>query len=229
MYSREWASSMGDFSPHFPEIALSTYSSCRVRRSSQSLKSSGTERIPMKASVVGSGYVGTTLAACLADLGHDVVAVDIDEETVARLDAGETPLHEPGLDPLVSAHAGDQFTTTTDTEPSPIPTSPFWPSRRPPTRTATTSWSSGRRSFPTSSRRNSSRPSSDVVSMCLRTDVTNRTAETTVQLRFESARTTRDFRVTRRRRCRGRHPRTGVRGRSETRPPPPSCFGSLRL
>ena len=45
----------------------------------------------MKASVVGSGYVGTTLAACLADLGHDVVAVDIDEETVARLDAGRDP------------------------------------------------------------------------------------------------------------------------------------------
>ena len=82
---------MGDFSPHFPEIALSTYSSCRVRRSSQSLKSPGTERTPMKASVVGSGYVGTTVAACLADLGHDVTAIDIDEETVARLDAGRDP------------------------------------------------------------------------------------------------------------------------------------------
>ena len=42
----------------------------------------------MKASVVGGGYVGTTVAACLADLGHDVTAVDVDEETVARLDAG---------------------------------------------------------------------------------------------------------------------------------------------
>jgi UDPglucose 6-dehydrogenase len=68
----------------------------------------------MDASVVGSGYVGTTVAACLADLGHDVTAVDIDEETVARLNAGETPLHEPGLDPLVSAHAGDRLTATTD-------------------------------------------------------------------------------------------------------------------
>ena len=74
-----------------PRVVLGTCSSCRMRRSSQSLKSSGTERTRMKASVVGSGYVGTTLAACLADLGHDVVAVDIDEETVARLDAGETP------------------------------------------------------------------------------------------------------------------------------------------
>jgi UDPglucose 6-dehydrogenase len=68
----------------------------------------------MKVSVVGSGYVGTTIAACLADLGHEVTAVDIDEETVARLNAGETPLHEPGLDPLVSAHAGDRLAATTD-------------------------------------------------------------------------------------------------------------------
>ena len=85
-----------------------------MRMSSQSLESPGTERIPMKASVVGSGYVGTTVAACLADLGHDVTAVDIDEETVARLDAGETHIYEPGLDPLVSAHAGDRLTVTTD-------------------------------------------------------------------------------------------------------------------
>ena len=199
----------GRFSPHFPGIALGTCSSCRVRRSSQSLKSPGTERTPMKASVVGSGYVGTTVAACLADLGHDT-AVDIDEETVARLDAGETHIHEPGLDPLMSAHAGDRFTATTDTEPSPVPTSPFWPPRRPPTRTDTTSWSSSRRPFPTSSRRNSPWPLSNVVPMYLRTGVTNRTAETTVQLQFESARTARGFRVTRRRQCRGRHPRTGV-------------------
>ena len=41
-----------------------------------SLKSSGTERAPMKASVVGSSYVGTTLAACPADPGHEAVALD---------------------------------------------------------------------------------------------------------------------------------------------------------
>ena len=68
----------------------------------------------MNVSVVGSGYVGTTLAACLADLGHEVTAVDIDEETVARLNEGETPLHEPGLDPLVSAYAGGRLEATTD-------------------------------------------------------------------------------------------------------------------
>ena len=76
MHSREWASSMGDFSPHYPGVALGTCSSCRMRRSSQSLKSSGTERTPMKASVVGSSYVGTTVAACLADLDHEVAALE---------------------------------------------------------------------------------------------------------------------------------------------------------
>ena len=68
----------------------------------------------MHASVVGSGYVGTTVAACLADLGHDVTAVDIDEEIVERLNAGEPPIHEPGLDPLVSAYGGSSLEATTD-------------------------------------------------------------------------------------------------------------------
>jgi UDPglucose 6-dehydrogenase len=68
----------------------------------------------MNVSVVGSGYVGTTLAACFADLGHDVTAVDIDEDTVERLNAGETTIHEPGLDPMVSAYAGSSLEATTD-------------------------------------------------------------------------------------------------------------------
>ena len=68
----------------------------------------------MDVSVVGSGYVGTTLAACLADLGHDVTAVDIDPEVVERLQAGETPIHEPGLDALVSAYASSRLRATTD-------------------------------------------------------------------------------------------------------------------
>ena len=68
----------------------------------------------MKISVVGSGYVGTTLSACLADLRHDVTAIDVDEETVDRLNAGETTIHEPGLDPLVSAYAGSRLHATTD-------------------------------------------------------------------------------------------------------------------
>lgn len=60
----------------------------------------------MHVSVVGSGYVGTTLAACLAELGHDVVNVDIDEGIVGTINDGEAPIHEEGLPELVAAHAG---------------------------------------------------------------------------------------------------------------------------
>ncbi|SEO40488.1 UDPglucose 6-dehydrogenase [Halorientalis persicus] len=68
----------------------------------------------MHVSVVGSGYVGTTIAACFADLGHEVTSVDIDEEIVAAVNDGEAPIHEPGLDPLVSIYGGDQLRATTD-------------------------------------------------------------------------------------------------------------------
>ncbi len=68
----------------------------------------------MHISVVGSGYVGTTLAACLADLGHESVAIDIDETTVSRLNAGESTIHEPGLDELLTRHAGDRLRATVD-------------------------------------------------------------------------------------------------------------------
>ena len=68
----------------------------------------------MHVSVVGTGYVGTTLSACLADLGHEVTAIDIDEETVGRLNDGEARIHEPGLDGLLSTHVGRRLSATTD-------------------------------------------------------------------------------------------------------------------
>ena len=68
----------------------------------------------MRISIVGSGYVGTTVAACFADVGHSVVNVDIDEEVVASLNEGQPPIHEPGLDDLVAEHAGDGLRATTD-------------------------------------------------------------------------------------------------------------------
>jgi UDPglucose 6-dehydrogenase len=52
--------------------------------------------------VIGAGYVGLTTAACFASLGHDVVCADIDREKVDRLNAGEIPIVEHGLDRLVS-------------------------------------------------------------------------------------------------------------------------------
>ena len=67
----------------------------------------------LRISVVGSGYVGTTLAASLAAAGHQVTTIDIDEAVVAAINDGETPIHEPGLDELVSATAGERLTATT--------------------------------------------------------------------------------------------------------------------
>ena len=52
--------------------------------------------------VIGAGYVGLTTAACLAHLGHRVVAADIDVERVERLNRGEIPIHEDGLPELVA-------------------------------------------------------------------------------------------------------------------------------
>ena len=68
----------------------------------------------MKVSIVGSGYVGTTVAACLADLGHEVTTIDIDEAIVDAINDGESPIHEPGLDELVAEHGGDRLRATTD-------------------------------------------------------------------------------------------------------------------
>ncbi|WP_276591915.1 nucleotide sugar dehydrogenase [Halorutilus salinus] len=59
----------------------------------------------MKVSVIGSGYVGTTVAVCLAELGHEVVNVDIDGDTVASMNNGVAPIHEPRLGELVEEHA----------------------------------------------------------------------------------------------------------------------------
>ena len=67
----------------------------------------------MNVSIVGSGYVGTTVAACLADLGHDVWNVDIDEDVVASITDGVAPIHEPGLDALISAYGGTTLQATT--------------------------------------------------------------------------------------------------------------------
>ncbi len=60
----------------------------------------------MRVSIVGSGYVGTTVAACLADVGHEVYSIDIDEAIVEAINDGESPIHEPGVAELVSEHSG---------------------------------------------------------------------------------------------------------------------------
>ena len=55
----------------------------------------------MRVGVFGCGYVGLVTAACLSEVGNQVIAVDVDGQRVARLDQGEVPIYEPGLAELV--------------------------------------------------------------------------------------------------------------------------------
>jgi len=64
----------------------------------------------MRIAVVGSGYVGLVAGACFADLGHDVILVDNDQEKLAALRKGEIPIHEKFLPELLSRHRGQRLT-----------------------------------------------------------------------------------------------------------------------
>jgi UDPglucose 6-dehydrogenase len=70
----------------------------------------------MKIAVVGSGYVGLVAAACFAEIGHDVVCVDNDEEKIAALKRGETLIHEQYLPELLARHRGQRLTFSSDLE-----------------------------------------------------------------------------------------------------------------
>ena len=68
----------------------------------------------MKVTVFGTGYVGLVQGAVLADVGHEVLCVDVDEAKVQALRAGHIPIYEPGLEPLVADNAAQgrlRFTT----------------------------------------------------------------------------------------------------------------------
>lgn len=72
----------------------------------------------MKITIFGTGYVGLVTGACLAEVGHQVLCMDVDASKVARLEKGEIPIFEPGLDDLVLANTRARalaFTTNTET------------------------------------------------------------------------------------------------------------------
>jgi UDPglucose 6-dehydrogenase len=54
-----------------------------------------------RVTVIGTGYLGLTHAVCMADLGHEVLAIDVDAEKIAKAASGEAPFFEPGLEPLL--------------------------------------------------------------------------------------------------------------------------------
>jgi len=69
----------------------------------------------MNITMIGTGYVGLTTGACLAELGHHVTCVDLDPEKMERLDAGDIPIFEPGLEELVTRNTGaGRLSFTTD-------------------------------------------------------------------------------------------------------------------
>jgi UDPglucose 6-dehydrogenase len=69
----------------------------------------------MRVAIFGTGYVGLVTGTCLAEVGHEVVCVDIDQAKVSGLENGVIPIYEPGLEPMVKAnHAAGRLRFTTD-------------------------------------------------------------------------------------------------------------------
>jgi UDPglucose 6-dehydrogenase len=68
----------------------------------------------MHITVVGSGYVGLVAGACFADLGHNVVLVDNDQEKLSALRASKVPIHEKFLPELLERHRGQRLTFSDD-------------------------------------------------------------------------------------------------------------------
>ncbi len=69
----------------------------------------------MQVAIIGTGYVGLVTGTCFAETGNNVMCIDINEEKIAQLRAGRTPIYEPGLDVLLERNIRDkrlQFTTS---------------------------------------------------------------------------------------------------------------------
>lgn len=69
----------------------------------------------MRISVIGCGYLGAVHAACMADLGHNVVGIDVDPQKIASLNSGEAPFFEPGMpEKLAAGISSELLAFTTD-------------------------------------------------------------------------------------------------------------------
>src|SRR3954447_2841133 len=73
----------------------------------------------MNVTVIGTGYVGLVTGACLADAGNHVFCLDVDKKKIDRLNRGEIPIFEPGLEPIVKRNeAAGRLRFSTDVEAS---------------------------------------------------------------------------------------------------------------
>lgn len=68
----------------------------------------------MKISVIGTGYVGLVSGVCMAEKGHDVICVDIDQAKVDMINEGKPPIYEVGLEDLLKKNIGSRLQATTD-------------------------------------------------------------------------------------------------------------------
>ena len=69
----------------------------------------------MRIAMIGTGYVGLVSGVCFSDFGHDVICVDKDPAKITRLEAGEVPIYEPGLDTLMARNVeAGRLSFTTD-------------------------------------------------------------------------------------------------------------------
>jgi len=69
----------------------------------------------MKITIFGSGYVGLVTGACFAEVGNEVICVDIDQRKIDQLNQGEVPIYEPGLDEMIARNIkGGRLQFTTD-------------------------------------------------------------------------------------------------------------------
>ena len=69
----------------------------------------------MKITVIGSGYVGLVSGACLAELGNDVLCLDVDPDKIEILNSGGVPIYEPGLEQIIESNvAAGRLRFTTD-------------------------------------------------------------------------------------------------------------------
>ena len=68
----------------------------------------------MKIAMIGTGYVGLVSGVCLSEFGHEVVCVDKDQNKLALLRAGKTPIFEPGLDALMARNTAANRLSFTD-------------------------------------------------------------------------------------------------------------------